>query len=195
HFACQWLHVRDFDQHVEKNEQLYPEFDGLRGAIYEETVRFFEDLFRNDGSILDILGADHTFLNGPLARHYGLEGDVAEQWQRVEGIRSRGRGGILGMATVLASQSGASRTSPILRGTWVSETLLGERLPRPPAGVPTLPEAVPENLTARQLIELHSSAPGCATCHRKIDPYGFALEQFDTLGRSRSEAADTRTTL
>jgi hypothetical protein len=195
HFACQWLHVRDFDQLVEKNEQLYPEFEHLRGAMYEETVRFFEDLFRNDGSILDILGADHTFLNAPLAHHYGLEGDVAEEWQRVEGIRSRGRGGILGMATVLASQSGASRTSPILRGTWVSETLLGERLPRPPAGVPTLPDAVPENLTARQLIELHSSAPGCATCHRKIDPYGFALEQFDTLGRSRSEAADTRTTL
>jgi hypothetical protein len=195
HFACQWLHVRDFDQHVEKNEQLYPEFAGLREAMYEETVRFFEDLFRNDGSILAVLDADHTFLNAPLARHYGLEGADGEGWQRVKGVRSQGRGGILGMATVLASQSGASRTSPILRGTWVSETLLGERLPRPPAGVPTLPDAVPENLTARQLIELHSSAPGCATCHRKIDPYGFALEQFDTLGRSRSEAADTRTTL
>jgi hypothetical protein len=195
HFACQWLHVRDFDQLVEKNEQLYPEFESLRGDMYEETVRFFEDLFRSDGSILEILEADHTFLNAPLARHYGLEGADGEGWQRVEGVRSQGRGGILGMATVLASQSGASRTSPILRGTWVSETLLGERLPRPPPGVPTLPDAVPENLTARQLIELHSSAPGCATCHRKIDPYGFALEQFDTLGRSRSEAADTHATL
>lgn len=99
------------------------------------------------------------------------------------------------MASVLASQSGASRTSPILRGTWVSETLLGERLPKPPPGIPTLPETVPQNLTARQLIELHSSAPGCATCHRRIDPYGFALEQFDTVGHARAEEADTRTTL
>jgi len=99
------------------------------------------------------------------------------------------------MATVLASQSGASRTSPILRGNWVSETLLGERLPRPPANVPVLPETVPSGLTARQLIELHSSQPECAKCHERIDPYGFALEQFDAIGRLRPSAVDTNTTL
>jgi hypothetical protein len=194
-FACQWLHIRNFDQHGDKNEELFPEFPDLRGPMYEESVRFFEDLFRNNGSVLDILNADHTFLNEKLAEHYGVAGVQGDQWRRVDDVRSQGRGGVLAMATVLASQSGASRTSPILRGNWVSETLLGERLPRPPANVPQLPETVPSGLTARQLIELHSSAPGCAKCHARIDPFGFALEQYDVLGRQRPQPVDTRTTL
>ena len=99
------------------------------------------------------------------------------------------------MASVLAKQSGASRTSPILRGNWIFETLLGERLPRPPANVPQLPESVPTGLTARQLIERHSSVPECAKCHARIDPYGFALEQYDAIGRLRETKSDTRTTL
>lgn len=162
--------------------------------MYEETVRFFEDMFRNDGSILSMLDADHTFLNEALAKHYGIDSRATE-WQRVDGVRSHGRGGILAMATVLASQSGASRTSPILRGNWVYETLLGERLPRPPAGVPILPDEPPQGLTARQLIEQHSSVEACARCHLKIDPYGFALEQYDAIGRLRPTAVDTTTTL
>ncbi|MDA1049670.1 MAG: DUF1592 domain-containing protein [Planctomycetota bacterium] len=194
-FACQWLHVRNFDQDAEKNEKLYPEFAELRDDMYEETVRFFEDMFRNDGSILSMLDADHTFLNGALAKCYGIDGVSGSQWQRVDGIRSHGRGGILAMATVLASQSGASRTSPILRGNWVYETLLGQRLPRPPAGVPVLPDEPPQGLTARALIEQHSSVEACAKCHLKIDPYGFALEQFDAIGRLRPAAVDTTTTL
>lgn len=194
-FACQWLHVRDFDKQNDKNESLFPEFAGLRGDIYEETVRFFEDMFRNNGSILDVLDADHTFANGNLARHYGLDNAPANEWRRLDGMRAKGRGGILGMATILASQSGASRTSPILRGNWVYETLLGERLPRPPAGVPILPETVPEGLTERQLIERHSSVAACAKCHAKIDPYGFALEQYDAIGRLRPTPVNTKTTL
>ncbi len=194
-FACQWLHIRDFDQNDDKNESLYPEFAELRSDMYEETVLFFQDMFRNDGSILDVLNADHTFMNGQLAKHYGFDEITGSEWQKVVDVRARRRGGILAMATVLASQSGASRTSPILRGNWVYETLLGERLPRPPANVPQLPEAVPEGLTARQLIEQHSSAPECAKCHVKVDPYGFALEQYDALGRVRSEEVDTATTL
>jgi hypothetical protein len=194
-FACQWLHLRNFDLNDDKNESLYPEFATLRNDMYEETVLFFEDLFRNDGSILDLLNADHTFLNGRLAKHYGIDGVAGDTWQKVVDVRSRQRGGVLAMATVLASQSGASRTSPILRGNWVYETLLGERLPRPPANVPQLPETVPEGLTARQLIERHSSSPECARCHVKVDPYGFALEQYDVLGRIRSNPVDTSTTL
>ncbi len=194
-FACQWLHVRDFDQNDDKNEKLYPEFAAMRHEMYEETVRFFEDMIQNDGSVLDILEADHTFLNEALAKHYGIEGIKGKSWRRVEGIKAKGRGGLLGMATVLASQSGASRTSPILRGNWIYETLLGERLPRPPANVPQLPEAVPAGLTARQLIERHSADAACAKCHLRIDPYGFALEQFDALGRLRPQKADTKTTL
>jgi hypothetical protein len=194
-FACQWLHVRGFDQNDDKNEKLYPEFAKLRGDMYEETVRFFEDMFRNDGSILALLDADHTFLNEALAKHYHIGGVNGPAWRRVEGVREKGRGGVLGMATVLASQSGASRTSPILRGNWVFETLLGERLPRPPADVPDLPDKVPGGLTARQLIEKHSSVAACAKCHAKIDPYGFALEQFDAIGRLRSQVVDTKTKL
>lgn len=194
-FACQWLHLRDFDQNDDKNEQLYPEFAGLRGAMYEETVRFFSEMFRGDCSILDLLEADHTFVNAALAEHYGIGQVSGDEWQRVDGLRAQGRGGVLGMATFLASQSGASRTSPILRGNWVYETLLGERLPRPPANVPILPDDVPEGLTERQLIEQHSSVAECAKCHRHIDPFGFALEQYDAIGRMRPATVDTATTL
>jgi hypothetical protein len=194
-FACQWLHLRNFDQNDDKNETLYPQFAELRSDMYEETVLFFEDMFRNNGSILDMLGADHTFVNDALARHYGMDGVTGTDWRKVTSMRSAQRGGVLSMATLLASQSGASRTSPILRGNWISETLLGERLPRPPANVPQLPETVPDGLTARELIERHSSAPECAKCHVKIDPYGFALEQYDAIGRFRSGPVDTQTTL
>ncbi|MBC8356221.1 MAG: DUF1592 domain-containing protein [Planctomycetes bacterium] len=194
-FACQWLHIRDFDEEAEKNEKLYPEFAELRDDMYEETVRFFEDMFRDDGSILSMLDADHTFVNEALAKHYGIDGVTGGEWRRVEHVRAHGRGGLLGMATVLASQSGASRTSPILRGNWVYETLLGERLPRPPSGVPILPDEPPQGLTARKLIEQHSSVEACAKCHLKIDPYGFALEKYDAIGRLRPSTVDTTTKL
>ncbi len=186
-FGCQWLHIRDFDQLDEKSEQHYPEFKELRSAMYEEAIRFFEDLFRKDGSVLDLLDADHTFVNAQLAKFYGIEGLQGDDWQRVSGTKGVSRGGILTMAATLSKQSGASRTSPILRGNWVSEFLLGEKLPRPPKGVPVLPEEVPADLTERKLTELHSSDPACMKCHQRIDGFGFALEQFDTIGRFRAE--------
>ena len=194
-FACQWLNIHGFDQNDEKSETRYPEFARLRGEMYEESVRFFEDMFRNDGSILDLLDADHTILNELLAKHYGIGGVSGPEWRRVTGVRRQGRGGVLAMASILSRQSGASRTSPILRGNWVSETLLGERLPKPPANVPQLPESVPTGLTARQLIEQHSSVPECTRCHARIDPYGFALEQYDAIGRLRETKSNTRTML
>lgn len=194
-FACQWLHVRDFDQNDDKNESLFPEFAQIKDDMHEETRRFFADMIQHNGPLLDVLNADHTFLNEDLAKHYGIAGIEGGEWRRVENIKTQGRGGVLGMATILASQSGASRTSPILRGNWVYETLLGEKLPRPPANVPVLPDSVPEGLTERQLIERHSSDPACAKCHVKIDPYGFSLEQFDAIGRLRPQKVDTKTTL
>ena len=194
-FACQWLHIRDFDQNDDKNEQRFPEFATLRKDMYEESIRFFEDMFRNDGSVLDLLTADHTFLNERLAKHYGINNIIGEEWQRIDGMQAKGRGGVLGLATVLAINSGASRTSPILRGNWVYETLLGEKLPRPPADVPQLPESVPTGLTARQLIEKHSEVPECAKCHERIDPYGFALEEFDAIGRQRLTNFNSETKL
>ncbi len=218
-FACAWLHIYDFDELGEKSERHFPTFTGLRGAMYEETIRFFTDLFQNDGSVLNILDADYTFLNADLAKHYGMEEaflrsrreeaqiktrnpkpetrndqslvtsaatNQDDGWLRVDGVKKFSRGGILAQATTLAKQSGASRTSPILRGNWLCEVLLGEKLPRPPKGVPQLPEDdATETLTMRQLTEKHSSDPKCIGCHRRIDAYGYSLEAYDAIGRFR----------
>ena len=187
-FACAWLHVYAFDELGEKSERHFPTFTALRGSMYEETIRFFTDLYQRDGSVLDIINADHTFLNEELAKHYGIPGVEGSEWRRVEGLRQHGRGGILAQATTLAKQSGASRTSPILRGNWVAEALLGEKLPKPPKDVPRLPEdEAAETLTVRQLTEKHSSDPKCFVCHRRIDPYGYSLEGFDTIGAVRQK--------
>lgn len=187
-FGCQWLHVRDLDTLDEKSERHFPTFASLRSAMQEETVRFFIDLCQENRSVLSLLDADSTFVNGPLAKHYGIDLD-GDDWQRVDGLRAKGRGGILGFSSTLAKQSGASRTSPILRGNWLSEVVLGEKLPRPPKDVPVLPEEAPAGLTERELIERHSSDAKCAGCHRRIDPFGFALEGFDAIGRIRNQDA------
>ncbi len=186
-FAGQWLHIYDFDSLDEKSEKHFPEFADLRGDMYEESIRFFTDLFQSDASLLSLLNADHTFVNERLAGFYGIEGVEGSKWRRVDGIRQHDRGGILGLATTLAKQSGASRTSPILRGNWVSEVLLGEKLPLPPQEVPQLPadETATDGLTVRELVAKHTSVPQCASCHQRIDPFGFALEGFDTIGRRR----------
>jgi hypothetical protein len=185
-FGCQWLHIRDVAVLDEKSERHFPSFASVRGALQEEAVLFFMDFFSQNRSVLSLLEADHTYINGELAAHYGLEAKGPE-WRRVEGLRAMGRGGILGFGSTLAKQSGASRTSPILRGNWLSEVVLGEKLPRPPKGVPILPEEAPQGLTERQLIEKHSSDAACANCHKRIDPMGFALEGFDAIGRARTK--------
>ena len=199
-FACQWLHIRDFDQLNEKSEKHFPTFAALREPMYEESIRFFTDLFQNDGSVLSILDADHTFLNEKLAAHYGIPNVKGDHWRRVDGVRKYLRGGILAQAAVLSKQSGASRTNPILRGNFIFETLLGQRMPRPPAEVPQLPDMVPVGLSERALIEKHTSVAACAKCHVRIDPYGFTLESFDAIGRLRDKdtagrKVDTQTTL
>ena len=201
-FACQWLHIYDFDTLDEKSEKHFPEFVGLRGDMYEESILFFTDLFQRDASVLSLFNADHTFVNERLAKFYGIPGVAGAEWRRVEGLRQHGRGGILGLSTTLAKQSGASRTSPILRGNWLSEVVLGEKLPKPPKDVPRLPEdeTSTDGLTVRQLIEKHTSDKRCSSCHQKIDPFGFALEGFDAIGRRRDKdlaarPIDTKTKL
>lgn len=188
-FGTQSIHVRGFDESKEKNERLFPTFDAeLRAAIYEESILFFQDLFRSDRPVTDILDAEGTFLNETLAKHYGIPGVTGPQWRRVEGVRKHGRGGVLGLASVQSRQAGASRTSPVLRGNWVVETLLGEKLPRPPADVPRLPESEGEGgLTMRQQVEKHAGVQACAVCHVRIDPFGFALESYDPIGRLREK--------
>jgi hypothetical protein len=201
-FGTQWIHVRGFDELKEKNEKLFPTFNAdLRKAIYEEAILFFQDLFQGNRVVTQVLDADHTFLNEALAKHYGIPGVTGPHWRRVEGVRKYGRGGVLGLASVQARQSGASRTSPVLRGNWVVETLLGEKLPRPPADVPRLPEEEGKGgLTMRQQVEQHAKNPACATCHVRIDPFGFALEKYDAIGRLRTKdlgglALDTKVRL
>ncbi len=188
-FAAQWLGIREFDQYEGKNERLFPTFTKRRSVMYEESVQFFEELFRSDGSVIDILDADYTYLNQELADHYGIPNVQGSRWRRVQGVKEYWRGGVLGMGAVLSKQSGASRTSPVLRGNWVFETLLGNHLPKPPPSVPELPddERKTDGLTVRQMVEKHRSAASCAACHDKIDPLGFALEAFDPIGRRRTQ--------
>lgn len=188
-FGTQWIHVRGFDEHNEKNEKLFPMFDApLRQAMYEESILFFKDLFQKDRSVTSLLDSDVTYLNERLAHHYGIPGVKGEQWRLVTNIKQYGRGGLLGLASVQTSQSGASRTSPILRGNWVVETLLGEKLPKPPPNVPKLPEEEgTDKLTMKQLVQKHTSVAECASCHQRIDPFGFAMEKYDPIGRRREK--------
>ena len=185
-FATAWLHLYDFETLDEKSPRHFPEFAALRSSMHQEVVHFFSDLFRNDGSVLSIFDADFTYLNESLAKHYGIAGIEGTEFRKVEGIKKYARGGVTTMAATLSKQAGASRTSPILRGIWISEVLLGEKLPKPPKGTPPLPEdEASETLTVRQLVEKHTSDPRCANCHLRIDGYGFALESFDAIGRAR----------
>lgn len=197
-FGSQWFGVRDLSLSEEKSERHFPTFTQVRGDMHEEVIRFWMHLIQNNCSPMDLILSDTTFMNGRLAKHYGIDESIvpwsSSGWHRVEGLVNHGRGGVLGLAAILAQNSGASRTSPILRGNWVSETLLGERLPDPPNDVATLPDVPPEGTTERELIELHSRNPNCARCHQRIDPYGFALENFDSIGRHRPQR-DTRSKL
>jgi hypothetical protein len=188
-FATQWLHVRDLQQNREKNEKLFPTFDDeLRDALFEETVLFLQDIFQSDRPIHDLLDADDTFLNESLARHYGIPDVDGPMWRKVSGVKKYGRGGILTLGSVLTKQSGASRTSPVLRGNWLVEVMLGEKLPKPPPDVPRLPEEeAGTEETIRQLVEKHVQLAECAVCHQRIDPFGFALEQYDPIGRFRDQ--------
>lgn len=187
-FGLQWLHLYAFEKADEKSPRHFPSFGALKGAMREEAVLFLNDIVTQDRSILELINADFTYLNGELAKHYGIPGVEGPAWRRVEGTRTHGRGGILTLAATLSQQSGASRTSPILRGIWVSEVLLGEKLPRPPKNVPQLPEDESETagLTVRQLVEKHAADQRCAVCHHRIDPIGYSLEGYDAIGRLRT---------
>lgn len=200
-FACAWLHIYDFESLDEKSDEYFPTFADLRGPMYEEAILFFTAAFQDDAPVIDLFDTDHTFVNEALAQHYGIPGVTGPEWRRVDGVKKFGRGGILTMGATLAKHSGASRTSPILRGNWFSEVLLGEKLPRPPKDVPPLPEdEATETLTVRQLTERHTSDPRCSSCHARIDGYGFALEGYDAIGRARTRdladrPIDTHSTL
>ena len=185
-FLGQWLQVRNLQTMV-PDPLRFPGYDStLRDALLEETELFFESQVRADRSVLDLLRADYTFLNARLAGHYGIEGVHGSHFRRVP-VVDPARGGLLGHGSVLTATSYADRTSVVLRGKWVLETLLGSPPPPPPANVPPLPEndGRREPASLRERMEQHRANPVCATCHANMDPLGFALENFDAIGRWR----------
>jgi hypothetical protein len=164
----------------------FPDFDeNLRTALGKETELFFESMIRDDRSLLDLLTADYTFLNERLARHYGISGVHGTEFRRVT-VTNEERKGLLGKGSVLTVTSYPNRTSPTLRGKFSLEIRLGSPPPPPPPNVPSLKEGKDASqLTMRERMEQHRANPVCASCHARMDPLGFALENFDGLGRWR----------
>jgi hypothetical protein len=185
-FASQWLHLRNLDS-VTPDLRLFPDFDdNLRQAFRKETELFFEDVLREDGNVLGLLKSDYTYLNERLAHHYGIPNVFGSRFRRVELEPKFHRGGILRHGSILTVTSYATRTSPVIRGNWVLENIMGTPAKPPLPDVPALDEnKVNASLPMRQRLEQHRANPACASCHNLMDPPGFALENFDAIGRWR----------
>ena len=187
-FASEWLRLQDLDQIV-PDALLYPYYDRtLADGLKREVQLFFDSLVREDRSVLDLLTADYSFVNERVARHYGIPDVMGSAFRRVTVPDERR--GILGKGAILVLTSVADRTSPVQRGKWVMEVLLGSPPPPPPPNVPALDDSVKaaaggRRLTVRERMEEHRKSPACASCHRVIDPIGLALENFDAAGRWR----------
>jgi hypothetical protein len=196
-FVDQWLRIRDLGQAFQPDPKLFPEWNDseLQGDIKNQPVLFFREILANDLSILDLLDSKWTIATRKLQKVlYGTNikparPDNQEQPQRIELPEGSNRGGLLGMSAVLAISSHPHRTSPVLRGKWLLEAILGTPPPPPPPNVPKLDEAKAGDTpaTLRERLAQHRADPACASCHSRIDPLGFALENFDVLGRWRSE--------
>ncbi len=186
-FAAQWLNLRRLDD-VQINTVVFPEYDmSLIDAFRRETELFIAGTLRADTSVMELLGADYSYLNERLARHYGVEGIYGSRFRKVQLPDISQRGGLLGQGALLTVTSYPGRTSPVLRGKWLLDNMLGTPPPPPPANVPTLPDAeageVPTSI--RERLARHRQDPICFTCHTIIDPLGFALENFDSIGAWR----------
>ncbi|MEN9674114.1 MAG: hypothetical protein RIS76_10 [Verrucomicrobiota bacterium] len=188
-FTSQWLGTRTLQTTAQPDRNKFPLFDdALRDAMAAEPVEFVASLIRNNGSVLELLDANYTFANAALAALYGLTNVTGAELVRVS-LPDRTRGGVTGMAAVLTQTSYPLRTSPVLRGKWILEEILGTPPPPPPPLVATLPpdDKVREGQTFRQRLEAHRKNPNCSACHARLDPLGFALENFDPIGRWRTE--------
>jgi cytochrome c5 len=187
-FAAQWLFVRNL-QSVMPDTATFPNFDdNLRQGFRKETELFFKSVMREDRNVLDLLTADYTFVNERLARHYDIPAVYGSRFRRVT-ITDENRRGLLGQGSVLAVTSYPNRTSPVLRGKWILENILGTPPPPPPPNVPTLKENGEGGkvISVRERLEEHRKNPACATCHRVMDPLGFSLENFDATGAWRTK--------
>ena len=191
-FAAQWLHARNL-RNATPDKNDFPDFDdNLRQAFERELKLFVGSIIQDDRGVLDLMTADYTFVNERLARHYGIPNVYGPQFRRVT-VADEARKGLLGKGAVLLVTSHADRTSPVVRGKWILDNLIGTPPAPPPPDVPSLdatPSTVPQ--TMRQRMESHRAAPACAGCHKVMDPIGLALENFDAVGRWRDVEADTR---
>jgi hypothetical protein len=187
-FFSQWLQVRNVWLLTPDASRNYPWFDdNLRTAFVRETELFLESQLQEDRSVVDLLTASHTFLNEQLARHYGIDGVYGSHFRRVE-LADQNRWGLLGKASVLSVTSYPHRTSPTIRGKWLLENILAAPVPPPPPDVNTaLDEGTAVKTTSvREMLEHHRANPACASCHANMDPLGFTLENFDSIGQWRT---------
>jgi hypothetical protein len=190
-FFGQWLGHRDFLTREAVDRQVFPAFnDALKQTMFEEPTRLTTWMIQEDRPVTRLLDGDVTLVNGVLARHYGIPfAGRPDDWKLARGLHERGRGGVLGMAVFLTKNSQPQRTSPVKRGFWVVDKLLGEHIPPPPPDVAVLPakETDTRGKTIRQLLALHTSDARCARCHQRFDPVGLAMEGFDPIGRGRAK--------
>ena len=189
-FAEQWLFLRNV-RSVAPDEATFPNFDdNLRQSFQRETELFFESILREDRNVLDLLTANYTFVNERLAKHYGIPNVYGSQFRRVT-IENEARRGLLGQGSILSVTSYPTRTSPVLRGKWIMENVMGTPPPAPPPNVPPLKDQAQGGkvLSIRQLMEEHRKNAPCSTCHKVMDPLGFALENFDGVGEYRTKDA------
>jgi cytochrome c551/c552 len=189
-FGGQWLHLRNLDT-ITPDPDLFPGFDdGLKQSFRRETELFFESVLRENRSVFDLLDANYTFLNQRLAEHYGVRGVYGSQFRRVA-LSDPNRSGLLGQGSILTVTSYPNRTSVVQRGKWVLENLLGAPPPPPPPDVPDLKPHGKDGrlLTMREQMDMHRANPICASCHARMDPIGFALENYDAVGRWRTKDA------
>ena len=192
HFAGQWLGFEELREVAQPDPTRFPTFtQSLRVSMYRESVEFFNHLVRANRPALELIQSNYTFANAELARHYGIDGVTGSQLQRVA-LSDANRGGVIGQAAILTATSMPLRTSPVKRGKWILDTLLGTPPPPPPPDAGVLPgdDKSTEGLSFRETLEIHRTKASCAGCHEKIDPLGFGLENFDAIGRWRTRDAN-----
>jgi Protein of unknown function (DUF1592)/Protein of unknown function (DUF1588)/Protein of unknown function (DUF1595)/Protein of unknown function (DUF1585) len=190
-FTGNWLNFRLFETNNAVDRARFPQFNGdLREAMFQEPIRYVEDAIQNDRSVLDLIYGNYTFVNPVLARHYGIpgvQGDV-NHWVRIDDAQRYGRGGILPMSVFMTQNSPGLRTSPVKRGNWVVQKVLGIRVPPPPPVVPELPaDESKSDLPVRDMLAKHRSIPFCAACHQRFDSFGLAYEGYGPIGDVRTK--------